>query len=216
MPRPDLSLRPLRLRVRHRCDGSRETGVTVLFNDFDVLVDAFPGRPFQGCPFCWSSVFTLRGAWWENYRRRAPVATPEACAAAAVDAVRRLERPGCPDDALCSHHGVYAPPLVQVSNKGPHLQVIMYQSLYPRPAALHLARAEAVAAALVTSVRETWNGLDGHNGISVILGRSAPDALVCSINNYLSLKDVFSKDPAVLARFRVFSDWFNAPLGVDQ
>lgn len=208
---------PNRLWVRHRCPGARAAGIAVYFNDFEVRVPALPGVT-RGCPFCWSDVFRLRGDWWENYRRRAPVATPEECAAAAVDAVRRLERPGCPSDAVCSHHGVYGripakDMYVQLMNKGQHLQVIISKSLYPRPAALHAARAEAVATALVTSVRETWNGREGSEGISVVLGRSAPDALLASIANYRNLGfKIFDRSPEITVRFAAFSDWYDRPL----
>ncbi len=209
---------PYLRRSLHVC--AKAPDLRIVFNDLDVRVASLSGLPpMVCCPFCGKHLASMTCERDEKYRVRAHVASPADCAAAVVEAVRRLERPGCPDDACCSHFGVSsvdASPLnvgINVSYRGPHLQVTLYKSLFPRPAALHRARVEAVAAALVTSIRETWNGGDGHEGISVVLGRSPPDSLVYSIGNYLSLGfKIFDRDEATAARFRSFGDWYRAPL----
>lgn len=45
----------------------------------------------------------------------------------------------------------------------------------------HLARAQAIADALGTTISNSWNGMDRSTGISVVFGRRAPDSLMVAL-----------------------------------
>lgn len=205
--------------IPHRCPQNPDWDrFPVRYSDCGVRIEGLPNVT-EGCPFCWTSYLTLRRERFERYARRAFVARPEEVAPVAVEMVRRLERPGFPENGTCSHFGVHASMrglginVSFASDVGERLKVVMTQSLFRRPAALHRARAEAVATALTTVVRHTWNGRDGSEGIVVVLNRKAPDSIVLAIRNYRALGSrIFNKSPADEAGFAAFREWYDAPL----
>jgi hypothetical protein len=198
---------------RHHCKEAAASGHVVRFNDWGAKVDDLPGIT-QGCPFCWTSYLTLRSNWWDAYRKRARVATPEEVGPVVAEMVRRLERPYWPRDGIINHFGPYA----SIRGLGVHVNrhdrrylVVMSQSLYRRPAALHQSRAEAVASALGCSIIDRWNGHDNAEGVSVVLGRDAPDALHRALDNYRAMKNVFEPTDADKAGYLAFQRWYEAP-----
>lgn len=75
------------------------------------------------------------------------------------------------------------------------------------PACVHKMRAHSVAEALDCGIVETWNGGDGHSGISVVLDREPPDSLVVGIRNYRGLPSPFNLREEDKAGFSAFHDW---------
>jgi len=201
--------------IVHRCDANPDPErFVVRYNDFGVQIENLPNVT-EGCPFCWTSFMTLRHDRFKRYTERAYVARPREIGPPVADAVRRLERPGFPPEGVCSNFGVYVNVRglgINLMTEGSYLKVVMNQSCFRRPAALHQARARAVADALVTGIRQTWNGKDGHDGIAVVLNRNAPEALVVGLTNYQRQRDVFNPTPAEKAAWEAFHAWFAAPL----
>jgi hypothetical protein len=201
--------------IIHRCDKNPDPArFVVRYNDFGVQIAGIPGVT-KGCPFCWTSYMTFRRERFERYTARAFVARPSEVGLPAADVVRRLERPEFPENGILSHHGVHTNVRglgISLTNHGSKLQINMYQSLFRRPAVLHQARARAVAEALVCGIQETWNGKDGSDGISVVLTRNAPDAILLGIENYRKQKDVFRPTSVEKAGWEAFRAWYDAPL----
>jgi hypothetical protein len=203
---------PYLRRSLHVCD--RAPDLRIVFNNRDVRVTSLLDLPpMVCCPFCGKRIHDMTRERDEKYRRRAHVAQPTECAAEAVHMMRRLTRPNHPPNGIVSHFGVHRG-IVSVSSSQGLLQVVMTQSLYRRPASLHRARAEAVAAALTCGIRDTWNGKDGSEGISVVLDRSPPEALVAAQANYCAQRDVFRPTKAEKAGWDAFREWYDAPLEV--
>lgn len=203
--------------IVHRCDANPDPErFVVRYNDFGVYVTDIPGVTMKGCPFCWVSYFDLRRHRFKRYCARAFTAKPAEVVPPIIDIVLRLERPGFPENGICNHFGPYASVRglgVHVANHGSRLQVTMYQSHFRRPASLHLARARAVADALVTGIHEYWNGKDGSEGISIVLTRNAPDAILRGIENYHSRGfRTFDRTPDGEVGFAAFKTWYEAPL----
>lgn len=158
----------------------------------------------------------MRRERFQRYTARAFVAKPAEVGPPVAEVVRRLERPGCPEDGVCSHFGIHTSVRglgINVMPEGRYLKVVMQQSSFRRPASLHQARARVVANALTTGVRQTWNGMDGHDGIAVVLNRPAPESLLVGIGNYLAMgARIFDRTPKDKDRFKAFTDWYEAPL----
>lgn len=201
--------------IPHRCPQNPDWNrFPVRHNDYGVDIATLPGVT-RGCPFCWAHYLDLRRDRFERYAARAFVARPSEIAPVVVDAVRRLERPGFPENGICSHLGVHVSVRalgVALMPHGARLKVVMSQSLFRRPATVHRARAEAVAAALVTNVQEIYNGKDGHDGVAVVLTRGAPEPLIVGISNYRRMRSPFDLTAEDKAGFAAFRSWYEAPL----
>jgi hypothetical protein len=199
----------------HRCQVAHDAGFRVYFNDWGVKIDGLPGVT-KGCPFCWRSYFDFRREWDRVWYAHRAVATPEEAAAAVVDVVRRLERPNFPENGIVNHFGpcVSVNGLgINVATRGSHYLVTMYQTMHYRPAKLHLARAEAVAASLTTSIQDQWNGKDGSEGISIVLSRFASGALQTALENYRKMGfRCFKPSNADKDGYAAFREWYEAPL----
>lgn len=132
-------------------------------------------------------------------------------------AIARLERPGCPDDAICHHLGVNADSVDGISigikpHGGDTLITIYHRPSDGYPEATHTARAAAVAEAMGSEIVETWNGEDGHDGISVVIAYPCPAALIRSIANYRKLPNVFKLSDDENRRFGAFGAWWFSEL----
>lgn len=134
-----------------------------------------------------------------------------------ASALARLERDGCPEDAICHHLGVQAAPVAGLTiglspwgESSEHTLVTIYHQnqAVGYPASIHDDRARAVAAATDSQIVETWNGNDGVCGISVVISRPCPKALSRSIANYRMLPNVFKTTPDETRRFQEFDAWF--------
>lgn len=184
---------PYLRRSLHVC--AEAPDLRIVFNDHDVAIPSLSGLPpMVCCPFCGRALRDMTRTRNERYRARAHVAQPEECAATAVEMMRRLIRPGWPSEGIISHFGVSAGVRGLGITMAPYngrLRVIMDQSGWGRPAALHRARIKAVAAALTCGIRDMWNGRDGASGIAAVLDRSAPESLIVAVDNYRRQADVF-------------------------
>lgn len=136
----------------------------------------------------------------------------------AASALARLERDGCPEDAICHHHGVQAASVAGLTigispwgENSEHTLVTIYDrnQMIGYPASAHDDRARAVAAATNSQIVETWNGNDGVCGISVVLSYPCPKTLSRSIANYTALPDVFKTTADENRRFQEFEAWFD-------
>lgn len=205
---------PYLRRSLHICDKALD--LRIVFNDRDVLIPSLPTLPTMiCCPFCGHRLHDMTRERDEKYRRRAYVAQPSECTDTVVEMVRRLIRPDYPLNGIVSHFGVFASVRglsVNVSSHGGLLHVTMYQSLYHRPKAIHRDRANAVATGLLCAIRTTWNGGEGHDGVSVILDRPPPESLIVAQGNYHAQRDVFRPTPAEKAGYLAFREWYDTPL----
>ena len=119
--------------------------------------------------------------------------TPDEIGEAVATIVALLDRPGWPENGRASHHGWSVPGLhgvrcsILTNNNAcaKRLLVTIYStSKYGHQTKEgHLARADAVAKSLGSQIFNTWNGGDGMEGISVVLGREAPESLFRAIGN---------------------------------
>lgn len=142
----------------------------------------------------------------------------EEIARAAEGLLARLNREGCPPNAVCSHFGVTATVgdihvalTIPSRDKGPGLLCTIYHRSLNHEATAnhHCDRALAVAARLGAAIRDRWNGGDGHYGISIVLDMQPPDNLIRGIGNYYALHSrIFKRTPATDGRFHSWHDWF--------
>lgn len=203
---------------QHRCAGATENGYRVFFNDWGVQIPGLPGVTV-GCPFCWRDYLSMRDRWNELWFMLRRVATPEEVVPVVVDAVRRLERPNPPPNSILNPFGVGVSVRglsIHISTNGledrARYQITMYQRCHRRRAELHRARAEAVTTALTTSIRESWNGGDGDDGISIVLNRLAPDGLLVPLRNYRAIAArCFNPIDADRDDYAAFRAWYEAP-----
>lgn len=140
-----------------------------------------------------------------------------AVAVVAARVVTALDRPNFPTDGICSHHGVHlrvdGRTLIRVGVYGTRLQVIVSTDNVKIAEITHRAYADAVARALNVYVVERWNGKNGHDSVSLIFDRQAPESLIVGINNYkFTLEDVFNPTPAEKARYASWREWYEAGL----
>ena len=69
-------------------------------------------------------------------------------------------------------------------------------------------RVRAVCAAIGAPLRNTWNGEDGHDGVSIVLGVLCPESLSTAIKNYRAMPDVFRFTDDERRRFIAFGEWW--------
>jgi hypothetical protein len=120
-----------------------------------------------------------------------------------------------PDGAIAQHHGVSEKTgdiLVTVVPSGGGTLILIYgnKHSYTASAKTHRRRAKAVAARLKSSIISTWNGGDGHCGISVVIDRSPPTSLVKAIASYRAVPDVFNFTASERARHTSFWTWYQS------
>jgi hypothetical protein len=203
----------------HDCEKSGT--IVVEFNDCGIRIPSIPQLPsnMRVCPFCGHNCLDMMRVRFEKRCETLAVAMPEEIAPVVADMVLRLERPEFPENGIVNHFGPYANInglSVHLTNKDARLQATLYQDRVGRPAALHRARADAVARALTTSVLDTWHGVDGQCGISVVFRRNAPEGLVIALANYRKMKNVFCPSQADKAGYTAFEAWYQADTEVEK
>lgn len=137
--------------------------------------------------------------------------------------IDNLSREGWPEEGICSHHGVGAicgHDFVSVSPQRSMTLVTVYrhtklvteggQMYVGYSEADHMARADAIADALGTSVYTGWNGGEGHAGISVVLALPCPVSLKQAVRNYRERSSPFWLSDEDRTRFDAFREWLEA------
>lgn len=148
---------------------------------------------------------------------------PEKVAEVVKKLIDNLSREGWPEKGICTHHGVSAVcghDSISVSPNGSMTLVTVYRStklvaeggqMYVGyTGAEHMERADAIADALGTSIRTSWNGEEGHSGISVVLSLPCPVSLKQAVRNYRALGRPFRLSKEERAGFDAFREWFEA------
>lgn len=143
-----------------------------------------------------------------------------------------LERDDYPRHGICSHFGVtvaYPRLSINVSHRNGLTQVTLYSArsvsaqkgrayhalegqgyFIGFPAHIHRMRVASVAAALDCAVVETWNGEEGHSGVSAVFDRPCPKSLVTAISNYRSMPSPFRLREEDRQGFQAFHAWLDA------
>ena len=115
-----------------------------------------------------------------------------------VKIFRHLDSPDYPANMMCTHHGIcFRWHRCSVGVTQYHGRLLI--TCYRRGTGFRLSRHKKVMSEMLRAVRialddkakvrETWNGLEGHDGVSVVFNIECPKPLKEAINRYIGLEN---------------------------
>ena len=128
--------------------------------------------------------------------------------------IQHAKRPGMPDNAICTHHGV--------SEYVGSMSVDMLTTGLRGRITLVFEVKEGISGAMWEKLREMvieetgiqiwnhWNGEDKQESCSVVLMEFAPESIRRAIENYSEMPHTFKPEAAEKAGFDAFTKWWNS------
>src|SRR6185295_19165817 len=114
-----------------------------------------------------------------------------------------------PSDGLCHHLGTgfrQGMFYVSIADNGSRMLLMIYNQQLKKFSSKVFDHIRAEVTKIAPIIGE-WNGMHGASGISLIIAKPVPRALLVAITNYNRLTDVFSRRKEQEARFTKFDNW---------